>query len=51
VDAPFEIGNHKVFSFESCGVKHEVAMFGQANYNEEQLKKDMARTPYYILVF
>lgn len=42
VDAPFEIGNHKVFSFESCGVKHEVAMFGQANYNEEQLKKDMA---------
>jgi len=42
VDAPFEIGNHKVFSFESCGVKHDVAMFGPANYNEEQLKKDMA---------
>ena len=42
VDAPFEIGNHKVFSFESCGVKHDVAMFGQANYNEEQLKKDMS---------
>jgi predicted metalloprotease with PDZ domain len=42
VDAPFEIGNHKVFSFESCGVKHEVAMFGKANFNEEQLKKDMS---------
>ena len=42
VDAPFEIGNHKVFSFTSCGVHHDVAMFGQGNYNEEQLKKDMA---------
>ena len=42
VDAPFEIGNHHVFNFESCGVHHEVAMFGQANYNEEQLKKDLA---------
>ncbi|MFM7017082.1 MAG: M61 family metallopeptidase [Bacteroidota bacterium] len=42
VDAPFEIGNHKVFSFTSCGVHHEVAMYGQGNYGEEQLKKDMA---------
>ncbi len=42
VDAPFEIGNHHVFSFTSCGVNHEVAMFGKATYNEDQLKKDMA---------
>lgn len=43
VDAPFEIGNHKVLKFTSSGVPHEVAMFGDANYNAEKLLTDMAR--------
>lgn len=43
VDAPFEIGNHSVFSFSACGVPHEVAMFGEGNYDVEKLKTDMAR--------
>jgi len=43
VDAPFEIGNHKVLKFTSSGVPHEVAMFGNANYNSEKLTADMAR--------
>ncbi len=43
VDAPFEIGNHLVFSFTSSGVPHEVAMFGEGNFDVERLKKDMAR--------
>ncbi len=41
VDAPFEIGNHIVFDFTAAGVRHEVAMFGEGNYNIERLKKDM----------
>ncbi len=43
VDAPFEIGNHKVLKFTSSGVPHEVAMFGDANYNAEKITADMAR--------
>ena len=43
VDAPFEIGNHKILKFTSSGVPHEVAMFGDANYNAEKLTADMAR--------
>lgn len=43
IDAPFEIGNHVVFKFTTSGVPHEVAMFGEGNYDVEKLKKDMAR--------
>ena len=43
VDAPFEIGNHKVLKFISSGVPHDVAMFGDANYNAEKLTADMSR--------
>lgn len=42
-DAPFEIGNHLVFSFTAAGVPHEVAMVGEGNFEVERLKKDMAR--------
>lgn len=41
VDCPIEIGNQKVFHFDSKGVKHTVAMYGEGNYDIEQLKKDM----------
>ena len=43
VDCPIEIGNQEVFEFQSKGVKHTVAMYGEGNYNVEQLKVDMAK--------
>ncbi|MBK7963989.1 MAG: M61 family metallopeptidase [Bacteroidetes bacterium] len=43
VDAPFEIGNHLVFTFTAAGVPHEVAMFGEGNFDVDRLKKDMSR--------
>lgn len=42
-DCPIEIGNQKVFEFSASGCKHTVAMYGEANYNVDQLKKDMAK--------
>ena len=42
-DSPIEIGNQKVFDFTAAGTFHHVAMFGEGNYNEDTLKKDMAR--------
>jgi predicted metalloprotease with PDZ domain len=43
VDCPIEIGNQDIFSFDAAGVTHEVAMYGEGNYNKEMLKKDMAK--------
>lgn len=43
VDCPIEIGNQTEFEFLAAGVKHRVAMYGEANYNEAQLQKDMAK--------
>ncbi len=43
VDCPIEIGNQEVFEFYASGVKHTVAMYGEGNYNVEQLKKDMPK--------
>jgi predicted metalloprotease with PDZ domain len=43
VDCPMEIGNQEIFEFSAAGVQHTVAMYGDANYNVEQLKKDMAK--------
>jgi len=43
VDCPMEIGNQEIFEFSAAGVLHSVAMYGDANYNVEQLKKDMAK--------
>lgn len=43
VDCPMEIGNQEIFEFSAAGVLHTVAMYGDANYNVEQLKKDMAK--------
>lgn len=42
-DCPIEIGNHEEFTFDASGVKHRVAMFGEGNYDVEQLKIDMAK--------
>ncbi|MEN9699110.1 MAG: hypothetical protein RLZZ301_308 [Bacteroidota bacterium] len=43
VDSPIEIGNQRVFEFMAAGVRHTVAMYGEANYNVTQLQKDMAK--------
>lgn len=42
VDCPIEIGNQYEFDFEAAGVKHTVAMYGEANYDPALLKRDMA---------
>jgi predicted metalloprotease with PDZ domain len=43
VDCPMEIGNQEIFEFTAAGVQHTVAMYGEANYNVEQLKRDMPK--------
>jgi predicted metalloprotease with PDZ domain len=43
VDCPMEIGNQEIFEFTAAGVVHTVAMYGEANFNVEQLKRDMAK--------
>jgi predicted metalloprotease with PDZ domain len=43
VDCPLEIGNQEIFEFTAAGVKHTVAMYGEANYDQESLKRDMAK--------
>ncbi|MHA4894357.1 M61 family metallopeptidase [Pedobacter sp. PWIIR3] len=42
-DSPIEVGNQDVFEFTASGVKHEVAMYGTANYDQERLKVDMPK--------
>jgi len=42
-DSPIEVGNQDVFEFTAAGVKHEVAMVGDGNYDKELLKRDMAK--------
>ena len=43
VDSPIEIGNQQEFSFMAAGVRHRVAMYGEANYNTVELQRDMAK--------
>ena len=42
-DSPLEIGNHEVLRFEAGGVPHEVAMYGEGNYEPERLLADMKK--------
>jgi predicted metalloprotease with PDZ domain len=43
VDCPIEIGNQTEFSFTASGVRHRVAMYGEANYDVSALQRDMAK--------
>lgn len=43
VDSPVEIGNHETFSFDASGTTHQVAMYGEGNYDVEKLKNDMPK--------
>ncbi len=43
VDCPIEIGNQETFDFSVNGIPHHVAIYGDANYDVEQLKMDMKK--------
>jgi predicted metalloprotease with PDZ domain len=43
VDSPIEIGNHELFYFQAGGVHHQVALYGLANYDMDELKVDMEK--------
>lgn len=43
VDCPIEIGNQVEFTFIAAGIPHHVAMYGEANYDIDRLKFDMAK--------
>ncbi len=43
VDSPLEIGNQEVFNFKVGETNHEVAIYGNGNYDIEQMKTDMAK--------
>ncbi|WP_345954200.1 PDZ domain-containing protein [Mucilaginibacter sp. PAMB04168] len=42
-DSPIEVGTQDVFDFKVGDTHYEVAMYGEANYDAERLKKDMAK--------
>jgi len=43
VDSPFEIGEHELIEFDIDGKAHEIVIWGNANYDEEELKEDFAK--------
>ena len=43
VDAPFEIGNHDVFSFTAAGINHDLAIYGGGFYDTEAIKRDFTK--------
>ncbi|MGM3306554.1 M61 family metallopeptidase [Anabaena sp. WFMT] len=43
VDSPFEIGNHQIFDFEVLGKSHELAIWGQGNYQVQQMLTDFKK--------
>jgi predicted metalloprotease with PDZ domain len=42
-DSPLEIGNHEIYSFTAAGVPHEVAMYGEGNFDPNRLMEDMKK--------
>ncbi|HEX4950779.1 MAG TPA: PDZ domain-containing protein [Blastocatellia bacterium] len=43
VDSPTEIGTHKLLAFDALGKRHRIALWGEAKYNEDTLKRDFAK--------
>jgi len=43
VDCPIEIGTHQVLEFTVDGIPHQVALYGQGNFQPDSLIKDMRR--------
>jgi predicted metalloprotease with PDZ domain len=42
-DCPIQMGNHVTFDFTAAGIKHEVALVGEGNYQIDTLKREMAK--------
>jgi predicted metalloprotease with PDZ domain len=42
-DSPIEIGNHTIVPFKASGVEHELAMYGDGNYNIEKIINDFIK--------
>lgn len=43
IDSPFEIGNHISYFFEAAGVSHELAIYGNGNFEIEKLIHDLKK--------
>ncbi|MEH2072406.1 MAG: M61 family metallopeptidase [Nostoc sp.] len=43
VDSPFEIGCHQLYQFEVLGKPHELAIWGQGNYQAQQMIADIEK--------
>jgi predicted metalloprotease with PDZ domain len=43
IDSPFEIGTHRLLTFEVEGVPHEIALWGSGNEDAQQLVDDTRR--------
>ncbi|HVO30296.1 MAG TPA: PDZ domain-containing protein [bacterium] len=42
-DCPVEIGTHRTLSFTAAGVPHEIALWGDGNFDEKALAADLAK--------
>ena len=43
IDSPIEIGNHSIHKFVAAGVQHELAIYGEGNYNVEKIESDIIK--------
>ena len=43
VDTPFEIGRHQLYKFEVLGKPHELAIWGQGNFQAQQMIADIQK--------
>ncbi len=43
IDSPVEIGNHSIHKFMVAGVEHELAIYGDGNYNAEKIEEDIIK--------
>lgn len=43
VDSPFEIGDHQLYNFEVLGKPHELAIWGQGNFQVQPLISDIQK--------
>ena len=43
VDNPFEIGSHEIYDFEVRGKSHQLAIWGEGNYEARQIVEDMGK--------
>jgi len=42
-DSPIEIGNHDIFTFNTNGIRHEMAMYGGGKCDKERITKELTK--------